>query len=259
MTDFNKFGDSWDSINPPGYYRMYLPGADRRECVVADLFDNHRFLFFSLLHGKKFNFPLDLVSIDYHLDLAAPSEPEKENLLKLNHNDDKEIAFFTWNHLNPLNDGHILSAVYLNLIGDVVILTKALDRECPEYIDKEGNKHMVHAYSDKQPFIDKVKTLQNDILLDIDLDYFVEEQRDDGEHDRIVYEPKDSDYAFLDSTNPMMQHLKGKLKLITIAKEPECCGGILNSNDILKRVSEKLFVGGLARDYHSEARLKIYE
>ena len=258
MTDFNKFGESWPCINPLGYYRSFLLGRNRDKSVIVDLFDDHRLMFFSILSNRRTKSPLNLVSIDYHLDLAQPSKSEKANLSKLDLESEKEVAFFVWHHLNPLNDNHILSAAYLNLISDIIILTKDRDPKCSEYRDKDGNKHNVHSYNDYNRFIENVELVEDNIFLDIDLDYFVKKSRDSNDNEIIKYVLKEKDYAIFNKRGRLMRHCKDKLEMVTIAREPEHCGGVLNSNAILSRICSKLFHGSIAGGCRPRPCLKIY-
>jgi len=125
IDEAGKFKCTYEKIDPPGFYRTFLPGSDRSHCVVADIFDNHRFLLYSLCAGKEKSGPLDLVTIDYHQDLCKPCDAEKKDLEALDLSNEKEVAYFCWNHLNPLNDGHVLAAMYVGLLRDAVVLCKA--------------------------------------------------------------------------------------------------------------------------------------
>lgn len=258
MIDFNKFGESLWDINPLGFYRSFLPGRNQSRCVTVDLFDNHRLMFFSILSNRKTDSPLNLISIDYHLDLVEPYESEKEKLLKLDLRSEKEVAFFVWHNLNPLNDNHILSAAYLNLLSDIIILTKDTDTINRKYLDKDGKEHNVYLYNDCNSFVERIKMVKGNILLDIDLDYFVEKSRDQNGNEIIKYEPKRKDYTIFNKRAKLMQYCKDKLEMITIAREPEHCGGVLNSNAILARICNKLFHGSIANGCRSSSYLKAY-
>ncbi len=61
--------------------------------------------------------PSALVSLDWHQDLVYPCDTEKEWLRTLN----LDGSLFSWAKLNSLNDGYIMSAAYLNLIGNVYV------------------------------------------------------------------------------------------------------------------------------------------
>ena len=119
---------------------LRLPNADytivthpngTNQAIEIGLVRDHRFVFYfwfkwwketkRRLDDNTLNAPA-LVTIDWHRDLCAPCEPEKQDLINLNLESYKEVALFSWDKLNPLNDGHILAATYLNLIGDIYVL-----------------------------------------------------------------------------------------------------------------------------------------
>jgi len=140
---------------------LSLPNSDKtiinhpsgvNKAIEVSVFQDHRFAFYYWFKWwKNTNRKLStsekapsLVSIDWHRDLCAPCDLEKEDLESLNLDSYKEVSFFSWDKLNPLNDGHILAAAHLNLIGDIFVLCKQ-DKGLiePEFIDMFGNSHKV--------------------------------------------------------------------------------------------------------------------
>jgi len=241
--NIQKFKYTHSGIYPPGFYRTFLPGKNQSQCVVADIFDNHRFLFYSLCTNKKDGILLDLVTIDYHQDLCEPFVEEKRDLKSLDLSDEKEVAYFCWNHLNPSNDGHILATMYVELINDVVVICKEGDEKEFGFKDKNGNEHKIYCYHKKEDFDRQVRALSKPIHFDIDLDYFVRKHCNESNKEVIEVSSNIADFRMLDVDSTTIKNLQGKLKNLTIAREPEHCGGVGNSNKILERVSSKLFYG----------------
>ena len=121
-----------DYCDPPGAFRDILahPFDKINKSIEKVVFKEHRFAFFYwvrwyrelLKKGRVINPPL-LVTIDYHRDLAS-SESEKEELNDIDKYNLAKLVQFCWTRMNPMNDGHILSAAYLNIIGDIVLLNR---------------------------------------------------------------------------------------------------------------------------------------
>jgi hypothetical protein len=254
--DLLKFKTTWGHIKPPGFYRGYVPGKDNSESITVDVFDNHRFLFYSLATYTEKRKPLTLISLDYHQDLAPISDHETLDLRALNLDDIKEVAFFCWNHINPLNDSHILSAVYLGMIQDVFILCKDRDEVDVEYKDMQEVNHKVKSFRSETEFLKAIKAANTNIAFDIDLDYFIDRQDGDG---NVFSELHDDRFSVIDCQSDLLQSLYGKIKLLTIAKEPEHCGGTLISNRIFQIVHDKLFNGHLLARNKFRAKLILYD
>jgi len=111
--------------------------------------------------------------------------------------------------------------------------------------DKDGREHKVYCYEKRDGFVEKVSSFSDNIHLDIDLDYFVDKKIDADGHETIELSHDDREYDVLNDSCELMKHLRGRLFSLTIAREPEHCGGVRNSNEILERISSKLFYGDM--------------
>ncbi|WP_428738700.1 hypothetical protein [Sulfurimonas sp.] len=243
---------------------LRLPNADSTLINAPDgsdttievgLFKDHRFAFYFWFKWwkqttRKLNDDTQkapsLISIDWHRDLCAPCDSEKTDLESLNLNSYKEVALFSWDKLNPLNDGHILSAVYLNLIGDVYVLCKQdEDLEEENFIDRWGYVHKVKCFSTKEELLAEVKKDQvEDIYFDIDLDYFTESDEACGAGENMNLRDDEVVYI-LDIESDFMDWIFQNMRGMTIATEPEFCGGIKNSNKIYDLLDSTLFYSQL--------------
>jgi len=219
--------------------------------IDIGLVKDHRFVFyFWFKWWKETNRKLEeniikapsLVTIDWHRDLCAPCDIEKQDLINLNLNSYKEVALFSWDKLNPLNDGHILSAVYLNLIGDVYVLCKQEDSDEENFTDHWGNEHKIICFETKEELLEELlKDDINEIYFDIDLDYFTEsEDPCGGGEDLILMDDKDI-ISLLDINSEFMQWIFARMEGMTIATEPKWCGGLRNSNKIYDLLDNTLF------------------
>ena len=238
-------------LKPPGSaYSIIAHPSGKNEAIEVAIMREHRFAFYywfkwSSLKGQKISKnskPPALISIDWHRDLCQPCDSEKTDLKNLNLESYKDVAIFSWFNLNPLNDGHILAAAYLNLIGDIFVLCKQ-DREIePDFIDCYGNTHTVKCFSTSDELYDAIsKTNYTAIFFDIDLDYFTESNDPCGGGKELTVVTESEVSILLSSDQKLMKWLFERMEGMTIATEPEFCGGLSNSNIIYNTVDATLF------------------
>lgn len=256
-----KWLDNFDQRRPipPGCLLDILPSPiDRQKlCVHVGIVQEHRFAFYfwansykEYIQTNKYNFPTKpiLVSLDFHNDVGADADCRPEDLTKLNLDDNIELCLFCWFYLNPLNDGQILPALYLDLFSDVYIINSGEHLgEDREYNDYNSNIHNIYYYTDIKELIEKLSTNDNPVFLDIDLDYFTQytdERRRIGSHmidDEDVRE-------VLNLNSPFMSKVFDKLVGLTIALEPVHCGGFDESLKILNILNKEFFKNTLFSD-----------
>lgn len=158
-----------------------------------------------------------------------------------------ELANFVWARMNPNNDGHILSAVYLDLIEDVIVLNHQGEYDNHEahgtYKDMNGKPHQIHEYDDYHLFTTAVLgSSTSNVMLDIDLDFCVSVEGDSNPiagweylsegQIRKVFNPHSDLFAFI------YERLAG----MTIALEPHHCGGLRNCLAFLKIIEDQFWV-----------------
>lgn len=169
-----------ECIRPPGtYYDIVAHPTDADKAIEVAIVQDHRFSFFYWMKWRnrqaKPSPPPMLVSLDWHQDLVPPDELEREWLGALDTMDYKAAAFFCWDKLHCANDGHILAAAYLNLIGDIHVVQKQEDEYGEEFVDREGRTHRVRCYDSIAALVEAVSPQGHaSVILDIDLDYFTE-------------------------------------------------------------------------------------
>lgn len=241
---------------------LKLPNADYEimshpngtdNTIEIGLVKDHRFAFyFWFKWWKKTTRKLkenvkkapSLVTIDWHRDLFSPSESEQEDLMNLNLNSYKEVALFSWDKLNQLNDGHILSAAYLNLIGDIYVLCKQEGDDDSEesIIDHWGNEHKIICCKSIEELFRELSQYSIDkIYFDIDLDYFTESNDPCGGGENVRLMSDSEITSILDIDSEFMKWIFQKMEGMTIATEPDFCGGVSNSNKIYNLVDSSLF------------------
>ena len=172
--------------------------SGRNEAVELALFQEHRYAFFYWLQWtrqSKQGSPPCLVSLDWHQDLCYPSDIEMQWLNELNQKDDGEVAGFCWATLPGNNDGHIMAAAYLNLIGDVYVhcrqgkLASAWEDEY--LIDKFGSTHTIRKFKHYQQLEEALlASSEQSVYFDIDLDFFTYRNHHTEGGKRFTYIPK---------------------------------------------------------------------
>lgn len=248
---------------PPGSFSTFLrhPNPKKNTAIEKAIFKEHRFAFCywfkwnkELADKGRINKPATLVTIDWHNDLLPPGEAEKRDLSELDQPQFSEIGFFAWARLNGNNDGHILSAAYLNFIGDIIVLSKQAREKNSEFQDIFGNIHRIAVFTSFDRFTAHlIKSNYESVFFDLDLDYFVKKQG-------LLYEtkgwsliPKQEMKSIVDPDNEFFLWLFSLMDGFTIATEPEHCGGILNSIQLLKMVEERLFNHDQTWKHHAKS------
>lgn len=239
---------------PPGCKSSILTHPSGvNEAVELALFQDHRFAFFfwsrwTRILGLEEN-PPALVSLDWHEDLAAPGGQELDDLLELDQSDPRELALFCWEGLNPLNDGHILAAAYLNLIGDIYIVRKQVGETDNLFDDAHGRSHRIRCFDTIEDLMAELRQAHVErVFFDLDLDYFTESRDLCGGGDEVQLISDDAVRAVLDPGSELLTWVFQRFAGMTIATEPEYCGGMINSNHLLSLVSESLFAPQLLAD-----------
>jgi len=248
----------YDHVNPykcdpPGTFREVLPhpgGQDRN--IEKAIIMEHRFAFFFWMkwrnalqeNGILQQKAPTLITIDWHRDLAPPAEAQKTALKKLNQSKLDDVANYVWAQFDQTNDGHILSAAWLNLIGDVILFKNSAGEMEETFTDINGDGHTIFEFR-KYDQLEKFLLNRNDnnIFLDIDLDYFIHGKcTRDGYRSDDFHRYSDEEIGqIIDNQNPTFQHILPHIEGLTIAQEPGFCGGIANSCKIMEVVQSQLF------------------
>ena len=220
---------------PPGTYYDAIPHpTDTKSAIEIAIVQEHRFAFFYWLKWRKkieLLAPPSLISLDWHQDLAHPCELECKWLRDLNTNDYKAVSFFCWDKLHCQNDGHILAAAYLNIIGDIHVVQKQREASVGNFKDLAGRNHAIHCYQTIDALIEGVSYEEHpSVFFDIDLDYFTESPDSCGGGKDVKLVPAEVIQSCLNPEGKLMSWIFPRMCGMTIATEPEFCGGLLNSN-----------------------------
>lgn len=246
-----------DYCDPPGAFSEILahPIHRKTKAIEQATFKEHRFAFFywskwlkELKTKTDILNPPTLISIDYHRDLAGPNESEKKELLEIEKYNNSELALFCWARMNPLNDGHILSAAFINIIGDIILLNKNesfVHKDELSYKDHFGNKHFIYEFDNLNHFESFISDYQTEnIFFDIDLDYFISTRGHYmNEEGYIVMSDKEIS-SIINPSRTYIKKIYKHLEGLTIATEQKHCGGTVNSFKILSVIENQLFSDG---------------
>lgn len=239
------------NCSPPGTFCRNIPhpGDNSRDIEKAVIME-HRFAFFYWMKWKNMLEERNLLgdrspmlfTVDWHRDLAPINNDKKERLQHLDQQNLSDAINFVWARLDQTNDGHILSAAWLNLIGDIVLLQNTTGQQHQTFTDKYGGEHHVYEFNDLQRLQEFMLSRDDQhIFFDVDLDYFIHGKG------RRYYSKDFSRYsddeirAVINTELPLFQHILPKIEGITLAQEPGYCGGIVNSAQIMNVLHQQLF------------------
>lgn len=239
------------SCNPPGTFLRTVPhpGGDDRSIEKAVIME-HRFAFFfwmkwrNQLHNNEWlqQTAPTLVTIDWHRDLAPVPDDQKEKLQQIEQQNLSDVANYVWAQFEQTNDGHILCAAWLNLIGDIVLLQNTTQYQESTFTDMNGNEHQIYEIQDYGQFTDLMQQRKDqNVFFDIDLDYFIHGKGSSQYSENFQRYTDDEIKAVIDHRNPVFRQILPQIDGITIAQEPGYCGGIINSCHIMNVVHGQLF------------------
>ncbi|NMC32642.1 MAG: hypothetical protein GYA36_09320 [Veillonellaceae bacterium] len=242
-------------LEPLGsYHEIISHPYNVDEAVSVAVFHEHRIAFYywadwtkGIIHGRPKEQPPTLVTFDWHEDTASPCADECRELEELDLSRLSNIAFFSWAKLNPLNDGHILSAAYLNLLADIFIVCKQKIGDHPVLTDIYGNEHRIYCFSCAEEMRQVLVqySSEREIYLDVDLDFFTESDDPHGGGNNISLVSESVIESIFNPHSTIMKFVLPRLAGMTIALEPEFCGGISNMYALFHALEKSIFNGAL--------------
>lgn len=244
--------DAPQHLRLAGVIRLSLAGG--RGPSDAYVFDPHRLALpsWACALGEGGG-PALLVSLDRHLDVVPPRQPEKVPDRSAGLRALDEHARWA---LDVRNYDHILAAMEAGLVGDALLIARARPRGSFEreiYRDTRGREHRLvavptvdraaEAFRTPAPgdAVREVLERAERVLLDVDLDCFT--TASDADPTTVLPWPRSIIREFLlpDGSGPFWEAVLEKAVALTLAREPHHCGGLLASGELFREVAEVLF------------------
>jgi len=238
-------------IDPPGCRsEILLHPFIPKETIELALFQEHRFAFY---YWNNWTNNLDreipsLVTFDWHQDLCPPYSDELAELQALDNTHKGELAIYTWAKLSNQNDVQIKAALLLNKIKDVyVICRQECSRPKEETVtDFQGNSHWIRVFDSLSAFEKQLQDIPaRKLYFDIDLDYFTLSNPisvgGTQQQKNFTYLSKREALQLMNLSNPVIKWIFQRVAGITIATEPEFCGGLKQSNYFLNMIDQLYF------------------
>ena len=225
--------------------------------------------------------PCKLVMFDAHHDAIEPSCIDEIRRVRESGTGLKDLVCLCRDKLRHLNDDWVTAGMELGLIGDAVIfgVENTRNHTLPKsFVDHCNNRHRIElmglpgkelkyqgSLSDltKSTILSEVWRIlewqytkdtgfkfaraASKILLDFDLDCFVIRWRDylfpwpDEIFEREFFTPSDYFSTKGWTGKRFLDELVSRAALLTIAREPQCCGGDEKASQILRKVNGFLF------------------
>lgn len=267
---------SWHSnINTYNYRNKHIILYDDHRCILNVIFES---LLLNTFNGQIPN----IIFFDHHDDACYTdvrlASYGVDNVLKLEKNKFWSIVEFD---LSTLDDDWVTTGMELGLINDVVCIGSEVNHNIENWdnhtyktatnIEHKGFciNHLKWEIGDRGTLGDSMteyhpeyiqvrdifsyhnggfdKKVSKPYILDFDLDCFITECKDHtfAWPEKIFWEEYG---AFDPKCSSFMQQLISRASLITICKEPQCCGGIGESNKILGYLDRYLFNGTLGTE-----------
>lgn len=230
----DNFNSSRNKFYQP-HIEVNLKSVSRIRIVNLSIFSEHRFSFYywNKWQGNKSN--MSVVSFDWHTDTEEPMQDELEKLNEVNLNNDFEMFQYTSFWMSFNNDTQIKSALWLNKLKNVYILTKDSEENPTNFIDKDGNIHKIYIRSNPISLLNDLKqNNESDLFFDIDLDYFTQKNPANGIGEEFTYiSDKEIEKLLHPLKSELIEYIFKRIKGVTIALEPLHTGGYLKCVELL--------------------------
>jgi hypothetical protein len=229
-----------------GVTRLSLHGRGPKDAFV---FDPHRLALPCWGLALEHKPPALLITFDRHLDLVAPrvQVPHRPDVRQLD-----ELA--RW-QLDERNVDHILAAMEAGLLTDALVIARSRPvgaREGGAWIDSRNGHHEVRVVPslerlDASWFRGAVESADS-IILDFDVDCFTSLGETDPTD--VVPWPMEAIRSFIlpEGSEDLWSAVLAKTWVLTIAREPYHCGGLIPAGRLFEALAQVLFVELLGAD-----------
>lgn len=214
-----------------------------RGALDVFVFDPHRLAlpcWWLALEGGKA--PARLVTFDRHFDLVAPVDPHGAPALDAGLN--VIDAYARW-ALDVRNYDHVVAAMEIGLLGDVVAIARARPAGsiADGWTDRRGKEHGVQRAATLDAWLEGGGKVPFDrpVILDIDLDCFT--SPNDADPTTAVPWPREVIREFLmpRGSHAFWDDLLPRVAAVTIAREPFHCGGMVAGGRLFESFAEVFF------------------
>jgi hypothetical protein len=222
----------------PGIIELSLAG---RGPSKGFLFDPHRLAF--PCWAQTVETPAVLVSFDRHFDLVPPSVPVPHGL------DGPAADAFARTQLDERNVDHILAAMEAGFISDALIVARAFPvgaHRGPRWTSRDGVEHRIIEAPTLERLLAEPQALAvvegaSATLLDFDLDCFVSPS--DADPFTQLPWPRRIIREFLRprGSEAFWTHALRECRALTIAREPNHCGGVIAANRLFEDLAHVVF------------------
>lgn len=242
-----------DHLRLAGVTRLSLQGRGPKDAFI---FDPHRLAFPCWALGLADGRPGLLVTLDRHFDLVPPQDvaaiPDVQAPLR------KLDEFARWS-LDVRNYDHVLAAMEAGIVKNAIVIARFKPRgtvDPTEYTDRRGETHRLLAVPTidrladgfggvgQSPEAHEAEALIREarsIVLDVDLDCFTTPS--DADPTEVVPWSRELIRRMLlpPDSGPFWDAVLFKTKVLTIAREPLHCGGMIASNKLFEELATVLF------------------
>lgn len=214
-------------------------------------------------YGGTYSVP-NIFFFDRHDDARELPDAKKQSILSLDKDNERDFWNFVEFDASSLDDDWVCLAMELNLVKNVVVFGNTENdniknmvpiplserefstnpQQSHRYIGKDGVEHVLFSFESAFDIdyvteksnvqIENILNSEEIYILDFDLDCF-----SDG---KVCW---DEEKIKLFCESPKTRELVDFAGLVTICREPKCCGGVGQSNKILEYLDKYLFKGRL--------------
>lgn len=212
-----------------------------RAALDVFVFDPHRLAlpcWALALEGTKA--PARLLTLDRHFDLVPPGAPPPPRGADLEALD----RYARW-QLDVRNYDHVVAAMELGLVGDVVALARAhpAGAIAAHWTDRGGALHAIDRAPTLDAWLQRGGRLPFDrpVLLDLDLDCFTSPS--DADPTTAVPWPVElvREYLLPPGSHLFWDDLLPRVAAVTIAREPFHCGGLVAGGRLFESFAQVFF------------------
>lgn len=267
-----------------GRANVMIRKTENNQIIV--LYDDHRWVLNVLFQLNKLDVHLDMIYFDAHDDAAECLKKsellERIGVSEIREATDKQFSAFVEYDQRVDDGGWLTTAMELNLLGDVVNIGNRhsvnIQQMNGKYTSEDGIVHNVFELSDNLEYElgcrgklgdtcreDECRKLRDmfgiehylseyalvkipkPYILDFDLDFFTMSFNDESTHG-WTHKVLEKRFPYNSRQDIFVRDLIRNAQVITICREPDYCGSLGDSNQILHMLDRYYFDGCIGTD-----------